>query len=74
MAEFGSVVEQNRDAFIETRFKLGVGVDIKDVYADAELGRQRQQRSLHVVAEMTIDPRNQRQAGQITRLCARTAP
>ena len=67
MAEFAALVQQYQNLFVITRLEFGIGIYIDDVDVNPELGRQRAQCQRHLVAEMAVGARDQRQPGQFIR-------
>ncbi len=74
MTEFASLVQQHRNPFIVECFEFRVGVNINKFNINPEFSRQRDQCQLHVVTEMTIRTRDQRQLRQVILLSCRALP
>jgi len=77
MADFLPLIQQHRNELIVERFELRVGVDIENFDRDAEFRCQGRQCKCHVVTEVAIAPRNQRQFPRLAhpiRLSSRATP
>ena len=74
MTELCPLVQQDRNPFVVERLEFGVRIDVDDIDSNAELGGQRQQRQLHLVTEVAIAARDQRQRAQINQPFCRAAP
>ena len=61
MAEFLAIMQQHGYEFIVQGLKRRIGVHIEHLKVDVELSQQRPQRHLHLLAEMTVAARNERQ-------------
>ena len=58
MTEFSTLMQQHWNPFVIKRFKLRIGINVKNINADAEFGYQRKQRQLHVVAQVAVRTRD----------------